>query len=113
MKPKPPSRGRPPGAKNKIGSTARENVIAVFNRLEGTAGMAEWARENRTEFYRLYARLIPIEGTVNVDFNHSLVAVLSGMPRSDYKTIEATKPLLLEDPATDAEEVAVVYSTKP
>lgn len=23
--------------------------------------MADWARENRTEFYRIYARLLPVE----------------------------------------------------
>jgi len=38
-----------------------ENIVAVFTRLGGTATMAEWARRNQTEFYRLYARLIPSE----------------------------------------------------
>jgi hypothetical protein len=47
------------GIPNKATATAKENIIAVFNRLEGTAGMAEWARANKTDFYRLYARLIP------------------------------------------------------
>jgi hypothetical protein len=52
---------KPFGAKNKIGAQVKENVIAVFNRLGGTHTMAEWARENLTEFYKLYARLIPTE----------------------------------------------------
>jgi len=50
------------GAKNKISGQAKENIQAVFVRLGSTAAMAEWARENRTEFYRIYARLLPIEG---------------------------------------------------
>jgi hypothetical protein len=73
-----------------------------------TAMMAEWAKENRTEFYRLYARLIPVEGDVTMTVNNSLVAILSGMPRSDYvPALETkTKPLLLEGTAMDAKEVA-------
>jgi hypothetical protein len=48
-------KGRP----NAVTATAKENLIAVFNRLGGTAEMAKWARENLTDFYRLYARLVP------------------------------------------------------
>ena len=53
---------RPKGAKNVTSGTAKENVLAVFTRLEGTAGMAKWARKHPTEFYKLYGRLLPIEG---------------------------------------------------
>jgi len=52
---------RPKGVINKI-----ENIVAVFTRLGGTAAMAEWARRNQTEFYRLYARLIPTESTTEI-----------------------------------------------
>jgi hypothetical protein len=52
---------RPKGAKNKVSATAKENVAAVFTRLRGTAGMADWARLNLTEFYKLYGRLIPVD----------------------------------------------------
>jgi hypothetical protein len=113
MKTKPPSRGRPPGSKNKVGRTAKENIVAVFTRLGGTAAMAEWARENLTEFYRLYGRLIPLEGAVTMNMNNSLVQVLSGMPRSNVlEAIEEARPLSLENDATDAEEVAVINTSK-
>ncbi len=42
---------------------AKENIAAVFVRLGGTAEMARWAKANQTEFYRLYARLVPHEVT--------------------------------------------------
>lgn len=42
---------------------AKENIAAVFVRLGGTAEMARWAKDNQTEFYRLYARLVPHEVT--------------------------------------------------
>jgi hypothetical protein len=64
-KTKPP--GRSKGSKNLVGATAKENILAVFTRLGGTPAMAEWAEENRTEFYRLYARLIPTEVGAKVD----------------------------------------------
>lgn len=51
--------GRPKGSENKVTATAKENVLAVFTRLGGTAAMAMWADENKTEFYKMYARLIP------------------------------------------------------
>ena len=55
--------GRPKGVKNKTSGTAKENIIAVFTRMGGTAQMAKWARANESEFYRIYARLIPTEVT--------------------------------------------------
>jgi hypothetical protein len=62
MKPGP---GRPPGSPNKISRTVKDNVIAVFDTLGGSEGMARWAQENQTEFYRLYSRLIPTETKVD------------------------------------------------
>lgn len=57
---KPP--GRPKGATGKISGQAKENIQAVFVRMGSTAGMARWAKSNETEFYKIYARLLPIEG---------------------------------------------------
>jgi len=51
------------GAKNKVPQAAKENIQAVFVRLGGTAAMAEWANENKTEFYKIYSRLLPHELT--------------------------------------------------
>ena len=36
--------------------------------MGGTAAMAEWARRNQSEFYRLYARLISADSTTEVRF---------------------------------------------
>lgn len=53
--------GRAVGTPNKLNATVKENVIAVFNRLDGTAGMAKWAMENPTQFYQIYSKLLPSE----------------------------------------------------
>lgn len=55
--------GRPKGSQNVLTGQAKENIQAVFVRLGGTAAMAKWAGDNLTEFYRLYARLLPHEVT--------------------------------------------------
>jgi len=57
--------GRPKGSRNKVTATAKENIVAVFTRLGSTAAMARWAKNNETEFYKLYARLIPVEQHVS------------------------------------------------
>lgn len=56
--------GRKKGTPNKFPAQAKENIIAVFTRLGGTAAMALWAADNRTEFYKLYGKLIPVESKV-------------------------------------------------
>jgi uncharacterized MAPEG superfamily protein len=52
---------RPKGSINKVSANAKDNISAVFNRLGGTSQMATWAAANLTEFYKLYARLVPME----------------------------------------------------
>lgn len=65
--PPAPGTGRPKGSLNKIGLQAKENIVEVFNQIGGIPKMVAWARRNKTEFYRMYARLIPsyVQASVN------------------------------------------------
>jgi len=63
----PKSAGRPKGTPNKIGALVKQNIIAVFDGLGGTAAMIRWAKKNRTEFYKLYARLVPTQVMATVE----------------------------------------------
>lgn len=56
-------RGRPVGAKAKTPTSVKENIICVFTRMGGTAEMAKWARKNPTDFYKIYAKLLPMQVT--------------------------------------------------
>jgi hypothetical protein len=60
---KPRSRERGAGSVN---ISAKESLHKVFHKLGGVDGMLDWAKLNKTDFYRLYARLVPteIEGVV-------------------------------------------------
>ncbi len=75
--------GRQPGSKNKVTKTAKENVLAVFNRLGGTAAMAKWAQENQTDFYRLYAKLIPQQIDLDVNIKEKDLSV-NPLPADDW-----------------------------
>lgn len=60
-------KGRP----NKLSNSVKENLTAVFTRLGGTAAMADWAAENQTEFYKLYAKMLP--RNIQAEVKHSMV----------------------------------------
>ena len=57
--------GRRRGVPNKLGSTAKENIQRAFAHLNGReiVHLRKWAEEHPTEFYRIYAKLIPHELT--------------------------------------------------
>ena len=70
------ARGRPKGAKNKNprgsdGVSARLAILEVFKKVGGVNHMLTWAQAEPGEFYKLFARLIPLEmdiGGGNVQF---------------------------------------------
>lgn len=55
--------GRTKGTRNKVTAGAVANIMEVFQMLGGAKGFAEWAAENKTEFYKHYAKLIPVQLT--------------------------------------------------
>lgn len=54
--------GRQKGTPNKVSGTVKDNVVAVFDGIGGVATMTVWAKSNETEFFKLYSKLLPIEG---------------------------------------------------
>lgn len=63
---RPPNagKGRKAGIPNKITKSAREAFQVAFealNAVDGPHRLETWAAANPTEFYKLYARLIPVE----------------------------------------------------
>lgn len=54
-------KGRKKGVPNKLTRSAKEAFAHAFDSVGGAPALAQWANENPTEFYKLYARLIPAE----------------------------------------------------
>ena len=60
--------GRPKGVPNKVHASMKQAIADAFEQLGGTQRMVEWAMEDPkhlTEFYKLAARLIPVETQVS------------------------------------------------
>ncbi len=53
--------GRQAGTRNKVTAGAKANIMRVFEEIGGVGNFARWAKENETEFYRHYAKLVPLE----------------------------------------------------
>ncbi len=64
-------KGRGKGTPNKLTSSFKQLVTDTFRSLEKTPkkGMASWAKENQTDFYKIASKLIPTElaGTIKHD----------------------------------------------
>ena len=60
--------GRPAGIPNKLTTTVKETVLAVFNELQEDpeVKLSAWAKKEPTEFYRIAAKLIPTEVNAKV-----------------------------------------------
>jgi len=53
--------GRKKGTANKLTKSARDAFAHAFEGMGGAEELTEWAKVNKSEFYKLYARLIPVE----------------------------------------------------
>jgi hypothetical protein len=57
--------GKPKGAQSHLTKTAKEAFQFAFDKIGGAENLAIWATENTTEFYKLFARLIPVEQQIS------------------------------------------------
>jgi hypothetical protein len=53
--------GRKKGTPNKTTSSAKEALTLAFGGLGGVPALEAWAKNNLTEFYKLWGRLVPTE----------------------------------------------------
>ena len=48
----------------------------VFDKIGGVEGLAEWAEDNPTDFYRIFSRMVPADNTgsgqINIQINNQL-----------------------------------------
>ena len=61
--------GRQKGSLNKTTTAVREALTTAFEEMGGVASLVDWGRQNETEFYRLWSKLIPQESPVTVNVN--------------------------------------------
>jgi len=64
-------RGRPKGAPNKTTVAMKEAITSVYSDLQSETGrehghFMDWAMANPTEFYKIAAKLLPMQVDANV-----------------------------------------------
>lgn len=64
--------GRKKGTPNKFTASAKEAIQLAFEGIGGVPALIEWAEKNRGDFYKLYARLIPLDVRVQEPEGHHL-----------------------------------------
>ena len=66
-------KGRPKGKPNVYTKEVRESILYAFKQMKGKKGVLEWAKENKTQFYKEVFNLLPkeiaVEGDMNVSFS--------------------------------------------
>ena len=64
--------GRPKGSENKLTKTVKETVLGVFNDLQEDpkANLLSWAKTEPTEFYKIAAKLIPMDVSASVQLTN-------------------------------------------
>jgi hypothetical protein len=93
VKNKPPAAGmgRPKGAINKTTANMKEAITAVYADLQKSTGkdhghFLEWATSNPTDFYKIAAKLIPLDvnhgGNVGVTLKSQRDAAAAAFERS-------------------------------
>jgi hypothetical protein len=88
----PPPRLRVTGAPKgpqRAGMAAKEALLSAFDRMGGVAGLVKWGKKNPTEFYRIWARLLPKEEDVQV----TAIGVEELLSQLDSAEREATERL--------------------
>ena len=53
--------GRKKGVPNRFSTSMRMVILEAFHKRGGVGALVDWANENPTEFYKICARLIPVE----------------------------------------------------
>ena len=74
--------GRVKGTPNKATVAAKTAFQMAFDGVGGAEALIAWARDNPTDFYKLYSKLIPQDVNANVDGGVTL-QVVTGVPRAD------------------------------
>ncbi len=78
-----PGPGRPKGLANKQTRAAKEAFGLAFQGIGGVPALIKWGKDNQTEFFKLYARLIPTEAHVSNPDGTPLNFVLSVPPKAE------------------------------
>ena len=83
-------KGRPPGAANKTTASVRAALEAAFEQMGGVPSLVTWATNEPTEFYKLYAKLLPVQVQADMRHNGTIsIIVDTGVSRAPDEDTDA------------------------
>ena len=85
--PSPNPRGCGGRATNKM-NTFKRSLMDAFDQLGGTAALVDWGRTHKTQFYRICARMIPLD--VQLEASHKVMHVTMAIPPPHPNLIGST-----------------------
>lgn len=68
--------GRLKGTPNKVNGGVKAALTEAFERLGGVSGFVEWGKTEPSEFYKLWAKLIPTEVKIDPESNKLVVEIV-------------------------------------
>ena len=60
---RPPNagKGRAKGTPNKTTASVKAALVEAFDKMGGVPSLVRWAKQNETEFYKLWTKMLPTE----------------------------------------------------
>lgn len=77
--------GRKKGVPNKQTTAVKQCIINAFEQMGGVGNLVIWAKQNETEFYKLWGKMIPHEvtGEDGGDINVTITKVVHSARDTD------------------------------
>jgi hypothetical protein len=72
--------GRQTGTPNKTTVAVKEALVAAFDGMGGVKKLQSWATDNPTEFYKLWAKLLPQDVNANIKGDISVIQLVGVRP---------------------------------
>ena len=69
--------GRKPGVLNKSTASVKNALIEAFEKRGGIPSLVDWAEQDPTEFYKLWAKLLPQELTATIAVDPGLADLIA------------------------------------
>src|SRR6185295_2495734 len=85
----PKSGGRQKGSLNRVTASTKEALETAFIAIGGVDALVEWGRENQTEFYKCWSKLIPKDIKVEGGEGFVKLVIVTGVPESDKTKLPA------------------------
>ncbi len=68
--------GRVKGQPNKLTTNAKDSIVECFRMLGGVQALYEWAKDNKTDFYKvIYPKVLPL--TLSNDSDNPLTITIN------------------------------------